>query len=69
MPGVHDHLAAAVAAADQVLGVRLLVEVDHEEVAAWAGEAGSGLRAVGEAEPVGEGQGPAAVANAYPVRT
>ena len=31
-----------------------------------AGDVGTGLRAVGEAEPVGEGQGPAAVANAYP---
>jgi len=39
---VHDHLAAAVAAADQVLGVRLLVEVDHEEVAARQAKQGRG---------------------------
>jgi hypothetical protein len=40
--GLHGHLAAAVTAADQVLRVRLVVEVDHEQVAAWQATWGRG---------------------------
>ena len=40
--GLHHDLAAAMTAADEVLRVRLLVEVHHEEVAAWQATRGWG---------------------------